>query len=213
MGDYLDSSNAFVIDLSKDNSSLSELDYVACDHFEHYLQGLMEREGRNLAWGGYLENRVIYTRSEVFASQQNEYRNIHLGVDIWTKAGRPVYCPLAGSVHSFQDNQGFGNYGPTLILEHQLQDEKLYSLYGHLCRGDLASIRVGQRFRPGDCVGHLGIPAENGNWPPHLHFQLIKRLDGNWGDYPGVCREEDLPYYQENCPNPIPWISPQVLSG
>lgn len=213
MGNLLELSNAFVIDLSKENPSLSDLDYVNCDHFVRYIHALMEQAGKHLAVGGYLENRVIYTRSEVFAARPSEYRNIHLGVDIWAEAGTPVFCPLEGTVHSFQDNQGFGNYGPTLILEHQLRGENLYSLYGHLCRADLAMLDLGQSFRPGDCLGHLGAPVENGNWPPHLHFQLIKDLDGHWGDYPGVCREEDLPYYQANCPNPNLWINTPLLSS
>ncbi|MCC5939596.1 MAG: peptidoglycan DD-metalloendopeptidase family protein [Lunatimonas sp.] len=213
MGVNLDSTNAFVIDLSNDNPGLSDVDYVDCDDFGRYIQTLMDKEARYFALGGYLENRVIYTRSEVFAARPNEYRNIHLGVDIWAKAGRPVYCPLEGTVHSFQDNQGFGNYGPTLILEHQLWGEKLYSLYGHLSRADLASVDLGQVLRAGDCLGHLGAPVENGNWPPHLHFQLIKNLEENWGDYPGVCREEDLLHFQANCPNPNLWINTPLLSG
>jgi hypothetical protein len=46
---------------------------------------------------------------------------------------------------------------------------------------------------------------KNGDWPPHLHFQLIWDLGGKWGDYPGVAAERDLEFYKENCPDPN-WI-------
>jgi hypothetical protein len=38
---------------------------------------------------------------------------------------------LDGRVHSFQNNDSLGNYGPTIILEHQVEDLTFYTLYGH----------------------------------------------------------------------------------
>ena len=43
----------------------------------------------------------------------------------------------------------------------------------------------GDRIKAGDIFAEFGIPAENGHWPPHLHFQLIADLQGWKGDYPG----------------------------
>jgi len=48
----------------------------------------------------------------------------------------------------------------------------------------------------------LGKPDENGGWPPHLHFQLIRDMQGFVGDYPGVCAKQDLTFYANNCPDP-----------
>ena len=45
--------------------------------------------------------------------------------------------------------------------------------------------------------------SENGNWPPHLHFQLILGIESYHGDYPGVCNDGDLDFYKNNCPNPM----------
>ncbi|MBL8965238.1 MAG: MCP four helix bundle domain-containing protein, partial [Phycisphaerae bacterium] len=50
---------------------------------------------------------------------------------------------------------------------------------------DLAAIREGQFITRGQCFAHFGKPAENGNWPPHLHFQVIADLEFKEGDYPG----------------------------
>ena len=45
-------------------------------------------------------------------------------------------------------------------------------------------------------------PLENGHWPPHLHFQLIREL-GDWsGDYPGVCKYSEKEKYLANSPDP-----------
>jgi hypothetical protein len=43
----------------------------------------------------------------------------------------------------------------------------------------------------------------NGNWPPHLHFQLIRDMQGKRGDYPGVVRADELAFYRDNCPDPM----------
>ena len=42
----------------------------------------------------------------------------------------------------------------------------------------------------------------NGDYPPHLHFQIINDLQGNFGDYLGVCSANELDFYKENCPDP-----------
>jgi hypothetical protein len=50
-------------------------------------------------------------------------------------------------------------------------------------------------------VGHFGQPKENGNWPPHLHFQVIKDIRIKDGDYPGVCATSEKKKYLTNCPD------------
>jgi hypothetical protein len=48
---------------------------------------------------------------------------------------------------------------------------------------------------------------ENGQWPPHLHFQIVVDMEipiaiGRKGDYPGVCKLSEKEKYLNNCPNP-----------
>jgi hypothetical protein len=66
----------------------------------------------------------------------------------------------------------------------------------------LENLKIGQQFEAGDLLCHVGPFPENGDWPPHLHFQLMWDLGGNWGDYPGVAAERNLGFYKENCPDP-----------
>jgi murein DD-endopeptidase MepM/ murein hydrolase activator NlpD len=206
MGEALNAENAVSLDFTDANGSLRGVDLSNTRALDEFVFQQLHRAGKAYGYGGYLEKRDIYRRSQVFATAQEDFRNIHLGIDIWTAAGRPIFAPLDGKVHSFQDNEGFGNYGPTVILEHLVEGKILYSLYGHLRRNDLQSLQVGKILQAGEAFCQVGPYPENGDWPPHLHFQLIWDLDGNWGDYPGVAAEKDLDYFRQNCPNPAPLI-------
>ena len=169
--------------------------------------------------GGYNEDRVLYTRSNHFASPVYKAsiaasggddssgelvgsRSIHLGIDIWAAAGTKVYVPVGGTVHSFAFNNNFGDYGATIILQHNLDITAFYTLYGHLSLADLTHVRKGKFITRGEVFGHFGPPAENGDWPPHLHFQVIKDI-GLWeGDFPGVCDPAAAAKFLKNCPDP-----------
>lgn len=151
--------------------------------------------------GGYMEHRTIYARSTYFDTD-DEPRRLHLGVDIWADAGTPVYSPLQGTVHSFNDNNNFGDYGPTIILEHQFDGLKLYTLYGHLSRESLDGLYIGKPVSKNDRIGGFGKIEENGHWPPHLHYQLMFDMEGKQGDYPGVCRFSEKEIYLKNIPDP-----------
>ncbi len=128
-------------------------------------------------------------------------RSIHLGIDIWGAEGTKVYAPLGGLVHSFAYNNNFGDYGATLILMHQLDTVTFYTLYGHLSLDDIAHVTEFKYIVRGQVIGHFGNVAENGDWPPHLHFQIIKDMRLNKGDYPGVCSITEREKYLLNCPD------------
>ena len=170
---------------------------VLVEHIDRQLAA----SPHNLIWGGYLEHRNIYATSDHFY-QEGTPRDIHLGIDIWTDAFTPIYAPLEGVIHSFQDNAGFSNYGPTILLEHSGEEGRFYILYGHLSRRCLAGLKPGQEVPAGTAFCELGPWEENGDWPPHLHFQLILDLGDWWGDYPGACTQEKKAVYALNCPDP-----------
>ncbi|MGB5188485.1 MAG: peptidase M23, partial [Robiginitalea sp.] len=56
-------------------------------------------------------------------------------------------------------------------------------------------------------IGRLGSAKENGGYAPHLHFQLIRDLEGFRGDYPGVCALQQLEFYRQNCPDPMKYLN------
>jgi len=211
MGKQLNSKNTMKLDFSPANKELENVDLGNTAVFNAFVFDQLERSEKTYGVGGYLEHRAIYRRSERFETSEADFRNIHLGVDIWTEAGAPVYSPLDGEIFSIQDNAGFGDYGPTIILKHNLNEMTLYSLYGHLCKTDLGLFEKGQQVKAGELICHVGPYPENGDWPPHLHFQLMWELGEKFGDYPGVCAQRELPYYSENCPNPNLVLHCEVL--
>ncbi|MFD2200518.1 peptidoglycan DD-metalloendopeptidase family protein [Shivajiella indica] len=202
MGEKLNSQNTLPMDFSPRNKDLFQVDLNNTEMLSNYVFGQLNKAEKKYGIGGYFEHRAIYSRSEVFETEKDDFRDIHLGVDIWTEAFRPVYTPLKGKIHSFKNNAGFGNYGATIILEHQLKEETLYSLYGHLALKDLENLKIGKEFNAGDLLCHLGPFPENGDWPPHLHFQLMWDLLGIWGDFPGVCSHREVDKFKSICPDP-----------
>ena len=170
--------------------------------FSTYVDDVLASAGARYGVGGYGEHRTIYSRSSVFNGDGNgEPRRFHLGLDIWGEAGTPVYAALDSVVHSFAFNDHYGDYGATIILQHEWEGFSFYSLYGHLALTDL-HLKEGQPIKKGEPFAHFGQPAENGQWPPHLHVQLIRSLDGAKGDYPGVCRYNEKETCLANCPDP-----------
>ena len=191
------------LDLSQSNKALEAMDVSSSETLEHYINSHIKNNSAKVAYGGYLETRNIYQRSTYFNTVTSETeRNIHLGLDLWLAAGSPIYAPLDGVVHSFKNNTNHGDYGPTIILEHHIENSVCYTLYGHLSKVSIASLEVGQAFTKGAQIATLGDASVNGDYAPHLHFQIIKDLQGFVGDYPGVCAKKELGFYRENCPDP-----------
>jgi murein DD-endopeptidase MepM/ murein hydrolase activator NlpD len=196
-----------ILDFSATNPDLATLDLTDTAVFTDYVFGKLHKAGAKVGVGGYNEHRVIYRRSSHFntSTEKSPYdgpREIHLGIDFWAAAGTPVFALVAGRVHSFRDNANFGDYGPTIILEHKLDGKPLYSLYGHLTRQSLIGLYEEKEFNAGDKLAEIGPYPENGDWPPHLHFQLMTDMLGLKGDFPGVCSVADREKFLSICPNP-----------
>ncbi|MBW4362283.1 peptidoglycan DD-metalloendopeptidase family protein [Flavobacterium taihuense] len=190
------------LDLSASNLELNQLNISDATEFEKYIEQLLAKNKASVAYGGYNEIRNLYKRSTAFNNSDTDERNIHIGLDLWIRAGTPVLSALDGKVHSFQYNNNLGDYGPTIILEHQLEEHVFYTLYGHLALESIAGLKAGDFFAKGQQLASLGEPTVNGDYAPHLHFQIIKNIEHYYGDYPGVCSNNKLPYYLQNCPDP-----------
>jgi peptidoglycan LD-endopeptidase LytH len=191
------------LDFSAQNPRLRDADLRDTVTFDQLVQALLAAAGARVGVGGYLENRVIYRRSPgLFGDTALPARSLHLGVDVWLPAGTPVLAPLAATIHSVADNDNFGDYGPTVILQHELEGTTFYSLYGHLGRAETAPLRAGQRLAQGQAFATVGPWPENGDWPPHLHFQLMADLQGRVGDFPGVALPAEQDYWAKLCPDP-----------
>ncbi len=190
------------ISISSDNEELKTFNVSSSKEWENYIAAFLKRKEAKVAFGGYLETRDIYKRSSYFQTSNLEDRNIHLGIDLWCKKGTKVLAVLDGVIHSFKNNKNHGDYGPTIILKHELNEKVFYSLYGHLSKESIENIKIGKKVRRQEMIGFLGDNSINGDYAPHLHFQLILDIKNNKGDYPGVSAVNDLEFYKKNCPNP-----------
>lgn len=191
----------FALDFTAANTELTTEIITDTSAFSNWVDNKLKANNARYGIGGYLEHRTIYAVSAHFDTE-DEPRRLHLGVDIWGPAGTPIYTPFDGKVHSFQDNNNLGDYGPCIILEHKLDGLTIYSLYGHLSRKSLERLTVGMPVNKDQRIATLGDNTENGQWPPHLHFQLMFDMEGKQGDYPGVCKYSEMEKYRANVPDP-----------
>jgi murein DD-endopeptidase MepM/ murein hydrolase activator NlpD len=198
----IDYSDYIPFDLSATTTDSLKLPLTDSKAFEDFVENYFSINQAKIAYGGYLEHRNLYQRSTVFKNITIEERNIHIGLDLWIKAGTAVLAALDGEIHSFQNNTALGDYGPTIVLEHEIQGEKFYTLYGHLSLESLAEKTEGQKVTKGEIIGQLGSAPINGDYAPHLHFQIINDMQGKRGDYPGVSSKKELAFYKKNCPDP-----------
>jgi len=160
--------------------------------------------GARVGIGLYNEARRFYTSPLFQTGEAGEWRTIHIGTDIFIKPYSPVFAPLDGEVHSLQVNTSPLDYGPTIILEHRVPDEnlKFYTLYGHLTADSLDGLYAGMAIRQGDQIARVGDRPENGNWPPHLHFQIIADMMDYIGDFPGVALPSQRRLWLSLAPDP-----------
>src|SRR5437764_2863547 len=158
------------------------------------LFGTMRSAGVKFSVGRYDEPRLLYA-TPLFATgtgMTDERRVIHIGLDLFTEPGSPIYAPLDGTVHIFAHNKAALDYGPVIILKHTTDDGTVFfTLYGHLSLESLEGLSIGKRFAKGERLATIGTPEVNGGWTPHLHFQVITDLLNFGRDFPGVVRASE----------------------
>jgi murein DD-endopeptidase MepM/ murein hydrolase activator NlpD len=179
--------------------------------------GLVDMAGPNwsaldenlLFIGGYGEQRIIGATDHNLDAC--DMRTLHIGLDVFAKAGTEIRAPIKGKVHSFKDNNGSRDYGPTIILEHEIaHGMSFFTLYGHLSRASIRNIRNGEIIEAGTGFASLGGVSENGGWPPHLHFQIILDMLGKEGDFFGLCKPSEKEYWHKLCPDPLGLLGIEV---
>jgi 4-aminobutyrate aminotransferase-like enzyme/Ser/Thr protein kinase RdoA (MazF antagonist) len=182
--------NCLVLNLSVGSTLLSADPGKATEvRMTPQIQSLMCESKNAVVVGRYNEARPVYS-SPLFAGGSNptdKRRTIHLGIDLFVEPGTPVAAPFDGTVYAFADNHAALDYGPVVILKHQPDGApEFFTLYGHLSRESLVSLRVDQRIARGQMFARIGGANENGGWTPHLHFQIILDDLDQSTDFPGV---------------------------
>ena len=167
----------------------------------------MQKRGASVGIGRYDEARPIYTGAQFGGDNPaEERRTIHIGLDLLVPPGSAVRAPLDGTVHAFANNTAPLDYGPVVILRHHLPDvdgqTEFFTLYGHLAKKTLDTLRIGQRVARGEKFAEIGVTSENGGWAPHLHFQIILDLLDQSTDFHGVARASERRVWTSLSPDP-----------
>ncbi len=122
-----------------------------------------------ILWQGAFKQLVDTAVEAGFADQRTYVYNgeavdhqVHLGYDLASVAGAPVYAANRGRiVHA----GWLDIYGNCIIIDHGMG---LQSLYGHLSS---IGVRVGDMVDKGALIGHTGSTGLAGG--DHLHFTML----------------------------------------
>lgn len=204
MGDAYELVDYAPLDLSIQTSSYYDQKEINLHTLKEYVATVKQDSNAQLLYGGYLEQRAIYTSDHFI----EDSRDFHLGIDIWSAANTPLYAPCDMVLHSMAYNAAQLDYGYTLVYYIEKIDS--YLLLGHLSKSSLDEKEVSMSVKEKTLIAYLGNPSENGGWETHVHVQLIKNIGDMKGDYPGVCTRSDVDFYRSNCPNPIRLIHPEI---
>ena len=172
--------------------------------FQFKIERLQSQHPNKVIAGGYLEPRSIYTSSsyDKIGNNGRESRTIHLGIDFWFPPGTPVHALFDGEVVTAVNDAGDKEYGGLVILKHKVQDFEFFTLYGHNTVQSALQHQTGDVIKKGDKISELGNYPENGNWAPHLHFQIMLSMLDYKIDFPGVGYFNQIDIWKSLCPDP-----------
>ena len=174
------------------------------DLFQFKINQLQKEVPNKILAGGYLEPRSLYTSSEydTVGNYGKQSRAIHLGVDFWIPEYTPVHALFDGEVVIAVNDAGNKEYGGLIVLKHLQKDFHFYTLYGHNTIKSVLNHKVGDVIKKGDQVSILANYPENGDWAPHLHFEIMLSLLDYTNDFPGVGYLHQIDIWKSLCPNP-----------
>lgn len=195
----------FPLDLSVESRWIGhQSEFNNLDLFQFKITQLEQEHPNKIPAGGYLEPRPIYTSTEydTIGNSGRESRSIHLGIDFWLPAQTPVHALFDGEIVTVINDAGDKEYGGLIILKHQENDIEFFTLHGHLSVASLEGKSIGDQIQKGTLVGYLGNYLENGNWAPHLHFQIMLSMLDYQIDFPGVAYPSQIDIWKSICPDP-----------
>lgn len=204
----------YPIDLSVSSKWIGhQKEFNDLELFQFKIDQLQKSIPNKIIAGGYLESRPIYTSTEydTIGNNGRQSRTIHLGIDYWLPARTPVHALFNSEVVIAVNDAGNKEYGGLVVLKHQIERLTFYTLYGHLTVASATQYTVGDTIKKGEKIGELGNHPENGNWAPHLHFQVLLSLLDYTKDYPGVAYFNELDVWKSMCPNPNTLFKSEAL--
>ena len=194
-----------LLDLSVSSTWIGhQTDFNNIDFFQFKIDQLQQEHPTKIISGGYLEPRPLYTATayDKIGNYGPESRTIHLGIDFWLPTNTPVHALFDGEIAIAVNDHGDKEYGGLVVLKHKEEDLEFYTLYGHLDPASVLHYQKGDTILKGQKIGVLGDKTVNGNWAPHLHFQVILSLLDYTTDFPGVAYANQIAVWKSLCIDP-----------
>jgi murein DD-endopeptidase MepM/ murein hydrolase activator NlpD len=154
------------------------------DRFYMYVDRTFEGEVTK-AWEGGSFGLV---RTPVRVNGDVLLTKFHEGIDIAPikrdKAGNPLDLVMSitgGKVVHVSQIAGRSNYGRYVVVEHDLEQSKVYSLYAHLAE---ITVKVDDTVKAGSVLGRMGYTGAGINRTrAHLHLELGFMMSLNFEDW------------------------------
>ena len=128
--------------------------------------------------GRYNEPRPFYS-SALFSGSSNptdERRTIHLGIDLFAAPGTPVSAPFDATVHAVSNNTAPLDYGPVIILRHQISKLDSSNVVYSSPRSDQPTRHSERSPRSEESLFLSGTPDPTSDHPPDHFFTLYGHL-------------------------------------
>lgn len=154
------------------------------DRFYMYVERTFEGEVTKPWEGGSFG----FVRTPIRVNGEVVLTKFHEGIDIAPikrdKAGNPLDLVMSisgGKVVHTSDIAGRSNYGRYVVVEHEWEQSKVYSLYAHLAE---ITVHIGDAVRAGSIVGRMGYTGAGINRTrAHLHLELGFLMSLNYEDW------------------------------
>lgn len=193
------SGEPYLFDMSYQNPHAVDFDPHSFEDSQNAMLEKFITSGKKWGIGRYLENRASMLAD--CPQMVAEERFYHTGVDIMVPDNFTLYAPLDAVVFDCGFEEGIGNYGGFVILQHTLSNVVFYSFYGHLSTKHI--VTKGDTIRAGTSFAHIGKEKDSGGWFTHVHLQVLtqKAIDEGRA-FQGYIAKNNLPLIEEWFPNP-----------
>jgi len=211
----INKNEAHHVDMSVSSTWIGhQQDFNNLDLMQFKIDQLQKEVPTKIIAGGYLEPRALYTSTayDRIGNNGKESRSIHLGIDYWLPEFTPVHALFDGEIVIAVNDAGDKEYGGLVVLKHQAEDVEFYTLYGHNTIESATKHKLGDIILKGEKIVELANYPENGNWAPHLHFQLLLSLFDYTVDYPGVAYLSQIAIWKSVCPDPNVLFKSEALA-
>jgi murein DD-endopeptidase MepM/ murein hydrolase activator NlpD len=154
------------------------------DRFYMYVDRIFEGEASKPWEGGAFG----YVRTAMRVNDRVILTKFHEGIDIAPvnrdRAGNPLDLVTSiadGRVVHVSPISGRSNYGKYLVVEHEWENSRVYSLYAHLAE---ITCKPGDPVRAGSVLGRMGYTGAGINRTrAHLHLELAMLMSRNFDDW------------------------------